>query len=66
MEFLGIIIVEGIIQLQEHVLQKLVASPNTIRDKKQLQRFLGALNYVRYFYKGQVEDAAYLLKRLKN
>jgi hypothetical protein len=38
-------------------LQKLSAFPDEIKDKKQLQRFLGALNYVRYFYKDQAEDA---------
>ncbi|KAI0511012.1 hypothetical protein KFK09_011630 [Dendrobium nobile] len=39
--------------------------PDKILDKKQLQRFLGALNYVSDFYQNLAKDAAPLFKRLR-
>ena len=65
LEFIGLIIVEEKIELQNHVLKKVVIFWNVLNDKKQIQRFLSFLNYVRYFYEGQVDDTNYLYKRLR-
>ncbi|KAL5831520.1 hypothetical protein ACOSQ4_016874 [Xanthoceras sorbifolium] len=39
--------------------------PDEITDKQQLQRFLGSLNYLAYFYKDLAKDAKPLFARLK-
>ena len=44
-EFLGIFIYEGKVELQTHVLQALAEFPDRILDKTQLHRFLGRLNF---------------------
>jgi hypothetical protein len=64
-EFLGFHINKGQILLQEHILKSFDQFPDIISDKTQLQRFLGCLNYVRPFYKGQVEDIFILQHILK-
>ena len=48
-EFLGIYIKSGTIQLQEHIAKKVLEFPDKLEDKKQLQAFLGLLNYARSF-----------------
>lgn len=46
-EFLGLnISSEGFISIQKHVLEKQNEFPDKISDQKQLQRFLGNLNYI--------------------
>ena len=45
-EFLGIYIERGKIQMQPHVLTKVVDFPDQLSDVKSVQRFLGVLNYV--------------------
>ena len=64
-EFLGFKIQKGQVILQEHVLQGFKIFPHEILDKTQLQRFLGSLNYIRPFYKGQAADIFILQQRLK-
>jgi putative transposase len=49
-EYLGLILSQGKIELQEHVLKALLEFPDVIIDNKHLQRFLGSLNYTRKFY----------------
>ncbi|CAL2278305.1 unnamed protein product [Prunus armeniaca] len=39
--------------------------PDEIRDKQQLQRFLGSLNYIKDFYKDLAQDSKLLYQRLK-
>ena len=56
MEFLGFKIQRGQIILQKHVLNTLSHFLDQILDKTQLQRFLGSLNYIKPFYKGQAAD----------
>ena len=55
-EYLGLILSQGAIELQEHVLKKLSEFPDEILDTKQLQRFLGSLNYICQFYDHQAKD----------
>ena len=45
---------EGI-ELQNHILEKIKDFPEKITDQKQLQRFLGILNYVEGFIKNLVD-----------
>ena len=64
-EFLGFVIKSGQIILQNHVLSSFDKFPDEILDKTQFQRFLGSLNYIRPFYKGQAEDIKVLQQRLR-
>jgi hypothetical protein len=48
-EFLGLIIDKGKLQLQKHIGENITAFNSKITDKKQLQRFLGILNYISQF-----------------
>jgi len=64
-EFLGLKIKHGQVVLQEHVLLVFCKFPDKILEKVQLQRFLGSLNYIRPFYRGQAEDIHLLQGRLK-
>ena len=50
-EYLGVRIGKGKIQLQPHIAQKILEFPDKIEDKKKLQSFLGTLNYARPFIK---------------
>ena len=45
-DFLGIRVVNGAIQMQPHVLIKLTQLPDKLKDTKTIQRFLGVLNYI--------------------
>ena len=65
MEFLGFKIQKGQVVLQKHVLNVFNQFPYQILEKTQLQRFLGSLNYIRTFYKGQAADIHLLQQRLK-
>ena len=60
-EFLGYKISKGQVILQEHVLKVFTNFPDQILEKVQLQRFLGSLNYISPFYKGQTDDIHLLL-----
>ena len=64
-EFLWFKIKKGQAILQDHVLSCFEKFPNEILDKTQLNIFLGSLNYIRPFYKGQAEDIYVLQQRLK-
>jgi hypothetical protein len=64
-EYLGLILSRGSVELQDHVLKKLSEFPDEILEQKQLQRFLGCLNYIRQFYENQAKDVRILQKRLK-
>jgi hypothetical protein len=57
-DFLGMEIDGKGIKLQSHILEKINTFPNKLRDKKQLQSFLGVLNYASDF----IEDLASLRK----
>lgn len=59
-EFLQKIILEGKFRLEEHVLHKLTSFHDEIKDKNKFQKFLSAINYVRFFYKDQGGDASCL------
>jgi len=48
-EFLGLIIDKGKLQLQKHIGENITAFNSKITDRKQLQRFLGILNYISQF-----------------
>ena len=50
-EFLGLIIDAEGIELQTHILEKIKDFLEKIKDRKQLQRILGILNYVEGFIK---------------
>ena len=48
-EFLGVNIGKGKIELQPHIAQKALEFPDKLEDLKQLQKFLGLVNYARPF-----------------
>ncbi|KAL0325274.1 UNVERIFIED_CONTAM: Enzymatic polyprotein [Sesamum radiatum] len=50
-EFLGIRIDEAGIELQEHIVEKICNFPDVLKDKKQLQSFLGVVNFAGIFIK---------------
>ena len=50
-EFLGVIIGNGKILLQPHISEKIITFPNKIEETKELQKFLGLLNFARPFIK---------------
>ncbi|KAM3305443.1 hypothetical protein P3S67_012309 [Capsicum chacoense] len=63
--FLGHNICQGSIEPIQRVLEFATKFPDEIIDKKQLQRFLGSLNYISPFYKNLSRDLAPLYDRLK-
>ncbi|KAK4390442.1 putative enzymatic polyprotein [Sesamum angolense] len=50
-EFLGILIDETGIELQKHIVEKIRNFPDILKDKKQLQSFLGVVNFAGIFIK---------------
>ncbi|KAL0295997.1 UNVERIFIED_CONTAM: Enzymatic polyprotein [Sesamum radiatum] len=50
-EFLGILIDETGIELQEHIVEKIRNFPHILKDKKHLQSFLGVVNFAGIFIK---------------
>ena len=44
-EYLGLIIENGQVQLQENIIKTILSFPDKLKDKKHLQSFLGHLNY---------------------
>lgn len=63
--FLGHYIYQGTITPIERSIQFADKFPDEIKDKNQLQRFLGSLNYVSDFYPNLSQIAAPLRQRLK-
>ena len=60
--FLGVIIGEGQIEMQPHIAEKTLGLPDNYHNNlKGLQRFLGLLNYARQFIKGygRIADPLY-------
>lgn len=45
-DFLGLHVYKGQIQMQPHVLTKISEFPDVLKDTKSIQRFLGMLNYI--------------------
>jgi len=64
-KFLGHVISNGTLILQQHAVEFADKFLDKILDKTQLQRFLGSLNYVSYFYKDCAKDRKILNERLK-
>ena len=64
-EYLGLHIKQGHIELQPHVLLHLLKFADILLDENMIQRFLGCLNYIRQFYENQSEDTKILQKRLR-
>ena len=64
-EFLGLKIRKGKFVLKDHILKIFKKFPDVITDKTQLWRFIGSLNYIRPFYRGQAEYIHILQQRLK-
>ena len=54
-DFLGLIIDYEGIELQTHILEKIKNFPEKLSDRKQLQRFLGILNYAEGFIENVVD-----------
>ncbi|KAL0405460.1 UNVERIFIED_CONTAM: Enzymatic polyprotein [Sesamum latifolium] len=50
-EFLGILIDETGIELQDHIVEKIHNFPDVLKDKKHLQSFLGVVNFAGIFIK---------------
>lgn len=63
-KFLGHIIENGQITLQQHAIEFADKFPDKILDRTQLQRFLGSLNYVSHFYQNCAKDRRLLNQRL--
>ena len=63
-DFLGINVANGAIQMQPHVLTKLTQFPDELKDTKTIQIFLGVLNYLHKYIPNlsekqpQLEDTA--------
>jgi hypothetical protein len=64
-KFLGHILANGQLALQQHVVEFADKFPNKITNKNQLQIFLGSLNYVNHFYKDCAKDKNILNDGLK-
>ena len=63
-EFLGVIIGNGKILLQPHILEKILTFPDKIEDTKELQKFLGLLKYARPFIKNLSRIAGPLFSKV--
>ena len=65
-EFLGVIIGDGKILLQPHISEKILTFPNKIEETKELQKFIGLLNYARPFIKSLSRIAGSLFSKVGN
>lgn len=63
-DFPGIHVSQGKIQMQPHVLTKLSEFPNQLKDVKMIQRFLGILNYVHKYIPRLSEKTAPIRQHL--
>ena len=64
-DFLGIHVVNGAIQMQPHVLTKLTQFPDKLKDIKTIQSFLGVLNYIHKYIPRLTEKTTPIRKHLK-
>ncbi|KAK4392507.1 putative enzymatic polyprotein [Sesamum angolense] len=65
----GILIDEAGIELQEHIVEKIRNFPDVLKDKKQLQSFLGVVNFAGIFIKDlakYIKDFRPLLKETES
>ncbi|KAL2226269.1 UNVERIFIED_CONTAM: putative enzymatic polyprotein [Sesamum indicum] len=68
-KFLGILIDEAGIELQDHIVEKIRNFPDVLKDKKQLQSFLGVINFAGIFIKDLAryrKDFRPLLKEMES
>ncbi|KAL0440119.1 UNVERIFIED_CONTAM: putative enzymatic polyprotein [Sesamum latifolium] len=68
-EFLGILIDEIGIELQDQIVEKICNFPNVLKDKKHLQSFLGVVNFAGIFIKDlekYKKDFRPLLKQMES
>ncbi|KAL0285630.1 UNVERIFIED_CONTAM: putative enzymatic polyprotein [Sesamum radiatum] len=68
-EFLGILIDETGIELQDHIVEKILNFPDVLKDKKHLQSFLGVVNSAGIFIKDLAKyrkDFRPLLKEIES
>ncbi|AAA50240.1 reverse transcriptase [Peanut chlorotic streak virus] len=66
-EFLGLkILKNGFIEPQKHLLEKIAEFPDQLQDRKQIQKFLGCLNYIgeKGFFKELAKERKVLQKML--
>ena len=66
-EYLGLILKEnGELSLAPHTQEKIQAFPNELSDRKQIQRFLGCLNYIASegFFKDLAKERKHLQKKI--
>ena len=63
--FLGTIIGNGEIKLQPHIAQKILDMPDSFKDLKELQKFLGILNYARDYIHNLSRKAGPLFAKLR-
>jgi len=66
-EYLGLIFKEnGTLDLSPHVQEKIQAFPDELKDRKQIQRFLGCLNYIANegFFKNLATERKILQKKI--
>ena len=66
-EYLGLILKEnGELSLAPHTQEKIQAFPNELSDRKQIQRFLGCLNYIANegFFKDLAKERKHLQKKI--
>lgn len=63
--FLGLELENGSLVMQDHIWKKIQNFPSDIKDKTQLQRFLGILNYVEGYVKNLSEIRKPLQAKLK-
>jgi len=66
-EYLGLILKEnGELSLAPHTQEKIQAFPNELSDRKQIQRFLGCLNYIgnEGFFKDLAKERKHLQKKI--
>ena len=64
-EFLGMIIKDGHYQTGKHIAQELIHFPDQYLSKRQLQQFLGIINYIRDFLPHVDHHTRQLLALLK-
>ena len=65
-DFLGIHVINGKIQMQPHVLTKLSEFPDYLTDTKMIQIFLGVLNYVHKYIPRLSEKTSPIRKHLNS
>ncbi|UTQ50644.1 MAG: reverse transcriptase (domains: peptidase, RT, RNase H) [Plant associated caulimovirus 1] len=64
-KFLGLTVENGSISMQDHILTKITEFPSRIKDKTQLQRFLGLITYAEGFVPKLAEAKKPLQGKLK-